>query len=215
MVDFNSTRQSLIEIGRKIKSGDYPHAHQALIDTFAAFGSQGPCEKSTTPAVQKKENEVLLLEAVPVQSGEPEPYGEIDPALLSRSIQTGIVRGERLHRWLAGIGASGVLPPRGELSDEEYQTVLRFINRKEVRKLVFRPGKVYTEQQISDREEFGIVDRLIVSDELVTIIDYKSGSLRGLRQKYEEQLERYRRILQRLYPGAAVEYHILQIDEGI
>ena len=197
------------------KSGDYPHAHQALIDTFAAFGSQGPAEKSMTPAVQKKEDEVLLLDAVPVQRGEPEPYGEIDPALLSRSIQTGIVRGERLHRWLAGIGASGVLPPRGELSDEEYQTVLRFINRKEVRKLVFRPGKVYTEQQISDREEFGIVDRLIVSDELVTIIDYKSGSLRGLRQKYEEQLERYRRILQRLYPGAAVEYHILQIDEGI
>jgi ATP-dependent exoDNAse (exonuclease V) beta subunit len=73
-------------------------------------------------------------------------------------------------------------------------------------------GKVYAEQQISDKERFGIVDRMIVADNLVTIIDYKSGSMRGLRQKYEEQQRRYIKIMKSLYPRRKVEYYILQID---
>ncbi|HOE80116.1 MAG TPA: UvrD-helicase domain-containing protein [Smithellaceae bacterium] len=205
-------RQTLTVFLPGKKSGDYPHAHQALLDTFAGFRVPASEEKSRGPAVEPAEDEVLFFDTVSVQNGEPEPYGEIDPELLSRSIQTGIVRGERLHRWLAGVGVSGDLLPKGELSDEEYQTVLRFMNKREVRELIFRPGRVYTEQQISDRENFGIVDRMIVSDELVTVIDYKSGSLRGLRQKYEEQLQRYQHILQKLYPAARVEYHILPVD---
>ena len=155
---------------------------------------------------------MTLLEAAPVRSDEPEPYAEIDPALLSESIRSGIVRGERIHRWLAGVGAAGELPPRGELGAEEYEAVLRFVHKSEVREVIFRPGRVYTEQQISDRESFGIVDRMIVSDNLVTIIDYKSGSMRGLRKKYEEQLARYRDIVRALYPTAQVEYYILAID---
>jgi ATP-dependent exoDNAse (exonuclease V) beta subunit len=100
----------------------------------------------------------------------------------------------------------------GELNEEEYETVIRFLEREDVSKIVFRPGKVYAEQQISDKESFGIVDRMIVADDLVTIIDYKSGSLRELRQKYEEQLERYTKIIETLYPGKKVEYHLLSID---
>jgi ATP-dependent exoDNAse (exonuclease V) beta subunit len=77
---------------------------------------------------------------------------------------------------------------------------------------MFKPGKIYIEQQISDKESFGIVDRIIVSENLITIIDYKSGSMRGLRQKYDEQLKRYIKIMKTLYPKRSVEYYMLAID---
>jgi ATP-dependent exoDNAse (exonuclease V) beta subunit len=36
--------------------------------------------------------------------------------------------------------------------------------------------------------------------------------MRGLRQKYDEQLKRYTKIMESLYPQRKVEYHILSID---
>ena len=132
---------------------------------------------------------------------EPEKYGEIDPALISAYIKAGIMRGDRLHRWLAKVVRSGqCLPPAGELNDEEYRTAVGFVQRSDVSPVMFRPGNLYVEQQISDKESFGIVDRMIMSDNLITIIDYKSGSMRGLRQKYDEQLKRYTKIMKTLYP---------------
>jgi ATP-dependent exoDNAse (exonuclease V) beta subunit len=56
---------------------------------------------------------------------------------------------------------------------------------------------------------------MIVSDDLITIIDYKSGSMRGLRNKYDEQLKRYTTIMESLYPRRKVEYYILSIDIGL
>ena len=94
----------------------------------------------------------------------------------------------------------------------EYAAALRFVERSDVSAIMFRAGKLYVEQQISDKNNFGIVDRMMVSDDLITIIDYKSGSMRGLRQKYEEQLKRYTRIMESLYPMRKVEYYILSID---
>jgi ATP-dependent exoDNAse (exonuclease V) beta subunit len=146
------------------------------------------------------------------QSNEPDAYGEIDPTLLSAYIKAGIMRGERLHRWLAKVVHRTGLPPAGELNDEEYEAVHRFVERSDVSAIMFRPGKLYIEQQISDKNNFGIVDRMIVADHLITIIDYKSGSMRGLRQKYAEQLKRYTRIMELLYPSRKVEYYILPID---
>ena len=143
---------------------------------------------------------------------EPEKYGEIDPTLISAYIKAGIMRGERLHRWLAKVVDQAELPPAGELNDEEYEAAIRFVERSDVSAIMFRPGKLYIEQQISDKNNFGIVDRMIVSDDLITIIDYKSGSMRGLRQKYDEQLKRYTKIMESLYPLRKVEYYILSID---
>ena len=122
------------------------------------------------------------------------------------------MRGERLHRWLAKVVNHTEIPPAGELNDEEYGAAIRFIERKDASAIMFRQGKLYAEQQISDKNNFGIVDRMIVSDNLITIIDYKSGSMRGLRQKYDEQLKRYTKIMVALYPGRKIEYYILSID---
>ncbi|HRY35015.1 MAG TPA: hypothetical protein P5249_03830, partial [Smithellaceae bacterium] len=160
----------------------------------------------------KNVENVILLNIPEKSNDEPEMYGEIDPALLSASIRAGIMRGERLHRWLAKVIGKSDLPVAGELNDEEYNAVGRFLKRKDVANVMFRPGHLYIEQQISDKNNFGVVDRMIVSDDLITIVDYKSGSMRGLKQKYDEQLKRYTKIMQTIYPSRKVEYYILSID---
>ncbi len=197
----------------KKKDENYKPVHQAVLNAFSSFASDGGKKEACSSSRGKKKTEAIEILNMPARCAEePKKYGEIDPALLSGKIKAGIMRGERLHRWLAKVVDQKSFPVPGELNEEEYETVIRFLEREDVSKIVFRPGKVYAEQQISDKESFGIVDRMIVADDLVTIIDYKSGSLRELRQKYEEQLERYTKIIETLYPGKKVEYHLLSID---
>ena len=195
------------------KEGTCKDVHQALLNTFSQFAPEGFKKDICRPSGSPKNVEKLILLNVPEKSNdEPEMYGEIDPALLSASIRAGIMRGERLHRWLAKVIGKSDLPVAGELNDEEYNAVGRFLKRKDVANVMFRPGHLYIEQQISDKNNFGVVDRMIVSDDLITIVDYKSGSMRGLKQKYDEQLKRYTKIMQTIYPSRKVEYYILSID---
>ena len=195
------------------KEGTCKDVHQALLNTFSQFAPEGFKKDICRPSGSPKNVEKLILLNVPEKSNdEPEMYGEIDPALLSASIRAGIMRGERLHRWLAKVIGKSDLPVAGELNDEEYNAVGRFLKRKDVANVMFRPGHLYIEQQISDKSNFGVVDRMIVSDDLITIVDYKSGSMRGLKQKYDEQLKRYTKIMQTIYPSRKVEYYILSID---
>jgi ATP-dependent exoDNAse (exonuclease V) beta subunit len=195
------------------KDENYKPVHQAVLNTFSRFAPDGSKKEICSSSGKKKEPEPVIILSVPAKhNGEPEKYGEIDPELVSAYIKAGIMRGDRLHRWLAKVVDRDALPPAGELNDEEYQTAVRFVERSDVSAVMFRPGNIYIEQQISDKESFGIVDRMIVSDDLITIIDYKSGSMRGLKYKYEEQLKRYTKIMKTLYPQRRVEYYILSID---
>jgi ATP-dependent exoDNAse (exonuclease V) beta subunit len=198
---------------KKKDEKSYKPVHQAVMDTFERFAADGSKKEICSLSGKPEEPQPLTIYDVPAKhNDEPEKYGEIDPTLISAYIKAGIMRGDRLHRWLAKVVDQTVLPPTGELNDEEYETAVRFIERSDVSTIMFRPGNLYIEQQISDKESFGIVDRMIVSDNLVTIIDYKSGSMRGLRQKYDEQLKRYTKIMEKLYPQRRVEYYMLSID---
>ena len=195
------------------KDENYKPVHQAVLNTFSQFAPDGIKKEICSFAGSAKEAEIITMFDVPEKhNDEPDKYGEIDPTLISTYIKVGIMRGERLHRWLAQVVNQAELPPAGELNDEEYGAAIRFIERSDVSAIMFRPGKLYAEQQISDKNNFGIVDRMIVSDDLITIIDYKSGSMRGLRYKYDEQLARYTKIMETLYPGRKNEYYILSID---
>jgi ATP-dependent exoDNAse (exonuclease V) beta subunit len=197
----------------KKKDENYKPVHQAVLDTFSRFAPDGSRKEICSSSGKPEEPQHSTIYNVPAKhNAEPEKYGEIDPALISANIKAGITRGDRLHRWLAKVVDRTVLPPAGELNDEEYGTAVRFVGRDDVAAVMFRPGNIYIEQQISDKENFGIVDRMIVSDDLITIIDYKSGSMRGLRQKYDEQLKRYTKIMKTLYPQRMVEYYLLSID---
>ena len=195
------------------KDGKYKPVHQAVLDTFSQFAPDGTKKDICTLSKPPKETERINVLNVPEKhNDEPDKYGEIDPTLISAYIKAGIARGERLHRWLAKVVDQAKLPYAGELNDEEYYAAIHFVERSDVSTIMFRTGKLYIEQQISDKNNFGIVDRMIVSDELITIIDYKSGSMRGLKQKYDEQLKRYTKIMESLYPLRKVEYYILSID---
>jgi exodeoxyribonuclease V beta subunit len=197
----------------KKKDENYKPVNQAVLDTFLRFAPDGGRKEICSSSGKLKETEPVTIYNIPVKhNGEPEKYGEIDPALISAYIKAGITRGDRLHRWLAKVIDRTVLPPAGELNDEEYETAIRFVERSDVLPVMFRPGNLYIEQQISDKEISGTVDRMIVSDNLVTIIDYKSGSMKGLRQKYDEQRKRYTKIMETLYPQRRVEYYMLSID---
>ena len=195
------------------KDENYKVVHQAVLDTFSRFAPDGVKKEICSLSGPAKEAESITIFNVPEKhNNEPDKYGEIDPTLISAYIKAGIMRGERLHRWLTKVVDQTELPPAGELNDEEYGVAIRFVERSDVSAIAFRPGKLYIEQQISDKKNFGIVDRMIVSDDLITIIDYKSGSMRGLRHKYDEQLTRYTKIMKVLYPRRKVEYYILSID---
>jgi ATP-dependent exoDNAse (exonuclease V) beta subunit len=205
--------QTLTVFLPKKKDENYKHVHQAVLDTFLRFAPEGSKKEICYSSGKPQEPQPVTICSVPAKHNEePEKYGEIDPALVSANIKAGIMRGDRLHRWLAGVVDRTVLPPTGELNDEEYETAVRFVGRGDVAAVMFRSGNIYIEQLISDKENFGIVDRMIVSNNLITIIDYKSGSMRGLRYKYEEQLKRYTRIMETLYPQKRVEYYMLSID---
>jgi ATP-dependent exoDNAse (exonuclease V) beta subunit len=195
------------------KDENYKVVHRAVLDTFSQFAPDGVKKEICSLSSPARNAESMTIIHVPEKhNDEPDKYDEIDPTLISAYIKAGIMRGERLHRWLAKIVDQAELPSAGNLTAEEYDVAIRFVERSDVAAIMFRPGKLYIEQQISDKNNFGIVDRMIVSDDLITIIDYKSGSMRGLRQKYDEQLKRYTKIMESLYPLRKVEYYMLSID---
>jgi ATP-dependent exoDNAse (exonuclease V) beta subunit len=138
---------------------------------------------------------------------------EMDPALRSAAIEAGIERGLRIHAALARlIGDRQKIAP-GNLAEEERAAVERFLGDPRVREILFRPGRVLTEQHLSDTRAFGIVDRLIIAPDRITLIDFKTGRVGHLADKYRPQMIRYRTILQDLFPGRPIEGYLLFVDE--
>lgn len=99
------------------------------------------------------------------------------------------------------------------LAAEERAAVQRFLSEKKVFDTLFRPGTVLTEQHLSDTRFFGIVDRLIIAPDLITLIDFKTGRVGHLADKYRPQVIRYRTILQGLFGGRRIECFLLFVDE--
>ncbi len=143
---------------------------------------------------------------------------EMDPTLRSADIEAGIERGLRIHEALARLAgdlrtpAPASLAPNN-LNKDEQAAVERFLSDPKVREILFRPGKVLTEQHLSDTRSFGIVDRLIIAPDRITLIDFKTGRVGHLADKYRLQMIRYRTILQGLFPGRPIEGYLLFVDE--
>jgi ATP-dependent helicase/nuclease subunit A len=138
---------------------------------------------------------------------------DMDPTLRSADIEAGIERGIRIHGALAGLTGDRKTIPPDNLAEEERTAVERFLAEPKVREILFRPGRVLTEQHISDTRLFGIVDRLIIAPDRITLIDFKTGRVGHLADKYQIQMSRYRTILQGLFPGRPVEGYLLFVDE--
>jgi ATP-dependent exoDNAse (exonuclease V) beta subunit len=143
---------------------------------------------------------------------------EMDPTLRSADIEAGIERGLRIHEALSRLtGDVGTPAPAGlatnKLDKDEQAAVERFLSDRKVREILFRPGKVLTEQHLSDTRSFGIADRLIIAPDRITLIDFKTGRVGHLADKYRLQMIRYRTILQGLFPGRPIEGYLLFVDE--
>jgi len=143
----------------------------------------------------------------------PAEVDEIDPALRSADIEAGIERGIRIHAALAGLIGDNRRIATAGLAAEERIAVERFLDAGKVREILFRPGRVLTEQHISDTRSFGIVDRLIIAPDRITLIDFKTGRVGHLADRYRPQMLRYQTILQGLFPGRPVECCLLFVDE--
>lgn len=140
---------------------------------------------------------------------------EIDPALKSADIEAGITRGLRIHAALARLTPNCALPENLDILPVERQCLERFLAHPDIAGILARPGKALCEQHVSDTNDFGMVDRLIIADDLITIIDYKTGSRKcDLDGKYRAQMMRYRNMLAALYGGSRrIECHILFVDD--
>ncbi len=152
---------------------------------------------------------------LPESEPSPDP-DEMDPTLKSAEIEAGIARGLRLHAALARLTPEGALPDNLDLTPPERHCLERFLSRPEVADILRRPGKILCEQHVSDTKIFGLVDRLVIAGDLITIIDYKTGARRGgLLEKYQAQMLRYRQILTALYGASRrIECYLLFVDDS-
>lgn len=140
------------------------------------------------------------------------PFG-IDRSRLSKEVREGIERGERIHRYLARVRSPGVLPDSHDLSPSEFRAVAGFLADEKVADILFRNGTVFIEQPISNRRLYGIVDRMIIDDDRITLIDFKTGAPGDFIDSYREQALRYVQIVKTLYPDREVEAFLMLIDE--
>ncbi|MBU4581374.1 MAG: UvrD-helicase domain-containing protein [Proteobacteria bacterium] len=138
---------------------------------------------------------------------------EMDPTLRSAAIEAGIERGIRIHAALARLTSASKTIAPDILAADERAAVNRFLSDPKVREVLFRPGTVLTEQHLSDTRMFGIVDRLIIAHDRITLIDFKTGRVGHLADKYRPQMIRYRTILQGLFGGRPIECYLLFVDE--
>jgi ATP-dependent exoDNAse (exonuclease V) beta subunit len=150
-----------------------------------------------------------LVETPAAPPGDDEP----DPALRSADVEAGIDRGLRIHAALAQLTGDQRTIPQGNLAEEERAAIDHFLREEKVREIIFRPGSVLTEQHLSDTRSFGIVDRLIIAPDRITLIDFKTGRVGHLADRYRSQMIRYRTILQGLFGERPVECYLLFIDE--
>jgi ATP-dependent exoDNAse (exonuclease V) beta subunit len=54
------------------------------------------------------------------------------------------------------------------------------------------------------------MDRVVIDTDIITVIDYKSGSSND---NYDTQINRYKEILGQLYPEKKIEGIVLYIEE--
>jgi ATP-dependent helicase/nuclease subunit A len=93
--------------------------------------------------------------------------------------------------------------------------LLEFLNREEIMPYFQpKPGRVIKkEQDFSDsRGNLLRMDRLILEEDRISVIDYKTGTDKEAEKGYISQLKNYIRILKEIYPGKNIEGVIAYVD---
>ena len=97
------------------------------------------------------------------------------------------------------------------------EKIKNIIKSKQLKEFFFvKEQDVFTEKEIySEKNEFFIIDRLIMTAQQAIIIDYKARKNAESQQKYEDQIKRYKKVIQKMYPDKEVKGHIFFIEEEI
>ncbi|HLD30279.1 MAG TPA: PD-(D/E)XK nuclease family protein, partial [bacterium] len=98
---------------------------------------------------------------------------------------------------------------------EMKKTILEFLGQEEVRPFFAgRAGReIKKEWECSDSEgNLFRMDRVIVDEDTVTVIDFKTGNEKGREERDLLQVKNYLRILGEIYPDKKVEGMIAHVD---
>jgi ATP-dependent helicase/nuclease subunit A len=93
--------------------------------------------------------------------------------------------------------------------------LLEFLSHKEIRPYFeATPGRVIKkEQDFSDPEgNLFRMDRVVIDEDRIFVIDYKTGTDKEAEKEYVSQLKNYIRIIKEIYPGKNVEGVIAYVD---
>ena len=81
-----------------------------------------------------------------------------------------------------------------------------------------RPGReVKTEaKMVNRRGELYRTDRLLIEQDVISIIDFKTGqySDEAIKKSHAEQIKNYKAMLEEIYPGRKVSGWLFYIDSG-
>ncbi|MEJ2745884.1 MAG: PD-(D/E)XK nuclease family protein, partial [bacterium] len=150
-----------------------------------------------------------------------------DATLITRRAE--LMRGEVLHRILSQIGnlwgvdldetlsravaEASRFAPSGAQLKEAAHAVRAILESPKARPFFWiDDGEVYTEKEMADSKgRMGRVDRLIVKEREVWIIDFKSSGAGGA--VHREQVARYLKMTRELYPGRKVRGFLVFMDE--
>lgn len=80
----------------------------------------------------------------------------------------------------------------------------------------YKPGRaVRTEQEYVDKRGVLVrMDRVVIDEDIVTVIDFKTGTARDLDGASRSQIRNYLRIVEEVYPGRMTQGLIAYLDRG-
>jgi ATP-dependent exoDNAse (exonuclease V) beta subunit len=99
--------------------------------------------------------------------------------------------------------------------EEIREAVIGLLAHKEVAEYFKkRPGRtIRNEQEVSDGEgRLFRMDRLILDEKKVTVIDYKTGRDKAAEREDEAQMKNYMKIVREVFPGRVVEGLLAYLD---
>jgi ATP-dependent exoDNAse (exonuclease V) beta subunit len=106
-------------------------------------------------------------------------------------------------------GETGEFSSPGEIEAR----LAEFLALPQVKELFLtRPGRTILREAsfVEESGEMARMDRVIVDESEVAVVDFKTGGERA----YEGQIERYKTILARVYPGKVVKGYLAYVDSG-
>jgi ATP-dependent exoDNAse (exonuclease V) beta subunit len=210
-----------------LATGDYSNAGIAVTTTTEEPPDIEIDTRLTTPIINQAATEYMIAPSVSLDAG--------NDNIMPAHADDGIKRGIAIHR---ALDLMTRIPPlsaeqtrqriryeSGSTDDAELDSWMeeacKTVNNVEFAE-IFRPGdyrRVLNELPVTykqgKRSVYGLIDRLIIKDDQILLIDYKTHpvsndfQLSSLTEAYRPQLDLYRNGVEKIWPGLAIKSGLL------